>query len=526
MSLISKYVREDRHYSVAQINELFGFDADHYKTDEEAEKHCRAFIKELRSRNILKSIKENNDEDEEIADIEFADYYEENLTNLKNKYKFSFVGIAIYRDAIIYSYPKYIGPLDDLPERLPKKELAQVIRVIEKYSRDKKRKPEISNVDLFTDIEDGSKVNILSVMLYLLEDYAANGPYLNDELIIETNGPGEIIWQKTVDETDPVFQNGRPYYVELFTRRNVSNDNDYFTRLHEYAVTQCSKEMEKIGLTDFFSLPVADISDDEEDVFGDKEYICNMIDAALATTFDDRKITVLKALKAYFNSCKVLTGTNELQLIGTRSFNLIWEEVCGEVFRNQKDEELKETFVPKPNQNILDAIKDKKQPTLIQLIEHPKWVKDQNKKTKSVYAEGTLKPDYLGFNKQENETEYYFYILDAKYYRPIWGQDSIDRQPGIGDITKQYLYRLAYADYLADFNVKKENVKNYFLMPKSDDDHFSNNGFVELEMMKKVPLDLGKIEVRMLNPEIMYDCYLKGEKRQLEDLDNGSLCQI
>ena len=59
-------------------------------------------------------------------------------------------------------------------------------------------------------------------------------------------------------------------------------------------------------------------------------------------------------------------------------------------------------------------------------------------------------------------------------------------------------------------------------MPKSDyDDKYK--GFVELDILKNSPFDLGRIEVRMLNPEVMYDCYLKNIKRDLADLDNGSL---
>ena len=536
MSIISNYVREGWHYSVADIKKMFGFDTEHYKTIEEADRHCRAFLRELRSRNIIKIAEEINQEELEIADIEFADYHEENITNSNNSYQFSFVGIVTYKDIIIYSYPKYIGPQNRLPDSIPKEHLAQVIRVIEKYSREK-HKQDIRNIDLFTDLDENGRVSLLSVMLFLLEDYAANGPYLNDELIIETNGAGEILWQKTVDETDPIFQNSRPCYVELFTRRNVSNDNDYYTRLHEYVVTRCSAEMETIGLTDFFSLPVAEISDDEEDMFGDKEYICNMLDAAIALTFDDRKLTVLKALKAYFNSEKILTGTNELQLIGTRSFNLIWEEVCGRVFNSQKDTKL-HSVVPKPNDNFIKQIKDilnnntkvePKEPTLVQLIKRPRWVKKESGEDKKAFPK-TFNPDYLGFSKNQSDpqSEYYFYILDAKYYRPIWKynleRDSyeIEKQPGVEDVAKQYLYRLAYADDLVNFKVKKENVKNYFLMPKSDcDDNYE--GFVELDILKNFPFDLGRIEVRMLNPEVMYDCYLKNTTRDLSDLDNGTL---
>ena len=38
-------------------------------------------------------------------------------------------------------------------------------------------------------------------MLFLLQDYYENGIYTNDINIIETNGNGEILWDKTINET-------------------------------------------------------------------------------------------------------------------------------------------------------------------------------------------------------------------------------------------------------------------------------------------------------------------------------------
>lgn len=92
----------------------------------------------------------------------------------------------------------------------------------------------------------------------------------------------------------------------------------------------------KTSLTNFFSLPSVYVSDEDESAFGDEEQILNVLESTISQTFDDRKLSVLTALKLYFNSGKVLLGENELQLIGTRSFETIWEEVCAKVFTSQK----------------------------------------------------------------------------------------------------------------------------------------------------------------------------------------------
>ena len=39
---------------------------------------------------------------------------------------------------------------------------------------------------------------------------------------------GEILWDKTINETFAIIQNNKPYYVELQTKNTIDNDYDYF----------------------------------------------------------------------------------------------------------------------------------------------------------------------------------------------------------------------------------------------------------------------------------------------------------
>lgn len=513
MRIISAYVREDWYYSVESLKTLFSFTKENYQTEEAAKRDLQLFIKDLLSRNVLKIRKANIAEDE--VDIEFYNYTDDDLIFTENKYKFAFVGIIICRSRIIYAYPKYIGKPNKLPTVKPVKELAQVIRVIEKYSKEKS-KQEVRNINLFVDEEDTGKINTLSVMLFLLEDYTANGPYENDETIIEINGNGSVLWQKTVDETYPFIKDNRPYYTELYTCRDICDEDDYFKRLHEYVVTRCSHEIEIAGLTSFFSLPIAEISDDEENAFGEPEYIVSLLETAIATTYDDRKLSVLKAMKAYFNSSKILVGDTELQLIGTRSFNLIWEEVCAKVYSSQKgDSRTRHPNVneiePRIDYTLINKAFDKKPPTLVELIKQPIW-KRYSKESKGIPKE-TFNPDYLRFEMGKTRDKYIFYILDAKYYCPVWTNESIQGQPGVEDVAKQYLYFLAYKEVLEKYNVTE--VKNYFLMPKRKDD-VELPGYVKMDILKD--LGLGIVEVRMLHPEFLFENYLNNKQLNLSDL--------
>lgn len=512
MSILSAYVRENWSYSVDDLRSLFSFNTTIYETDDDADKDLKKYIKELLSRNILKEEKQSSVKE---ADIEFENYDDTDLTRSNKQYKFKFVGMVICQSRIAYIYPKYIGESNRLPDHEPKTEMAQVIQVIEKYSREK-AKQDIHEINLFAEENDNGKINTLSVMLYILEDYTANGAFENEETIIEVNGNNDILWQKTIDETYPIIADNRPFYTKMYTRRNISDDMDYFKRLHEYVVTKCSYEVDAAGLTDFFSLPYADISDDEEETFGDTGYILDKLDMAVSETFDDRKLSVLKALRLYFKSSKILLGDTEIQLIGTRSFNLIWEEVCARVFQSQKGD--KRTRHPNVTeiQPLIDYTEInknfiKKPPLLAELIKQPVWKK--YKKDTPGIPKDTFNPDFLRFEEKAAGDNYIFYILDAKYYCPVWTDTSILGQPGVEDIAKQYLYHLAYKEILDQYRVTE--VKNYFLMPKRDSDP-ELPGFVKLDILKD--LGLGVIEIRMIPPVLMFDHYLKNGHMNLTEL--------
>ena len=44
-------------------------------------------------------------------------------------------------------------------------------------------------------------------------------------------------------------------------------------------------------------------------------------------------------------------------------------------------------------------------------------------------------------------------IYDAKYYKIRLDDKGVDKQPGVGDVTKQYLYELAYKDFAKENNL-------------------------------------------------------------------------
>lgn len=101
-------------------------------------------------------------------------------------YVFTFVGVITIEGRVLKCYPKYL-----LDTTAPKTELKQVLKVLEKYNS----KEQI--IRMYNDTSDSSAFNMLAVMLFLLQDYFEYGAYTNTQDIIESNGAGDILWDKT-----------------------------------------------------------------------------------------------------------------------------------------------------------------------------------------------------------------------------------------------------------------------------------------------------------------------------------------
>ena len=76
--------------------------------------------------------------------------------------------------------------------------------------------------------------------------------------IVETNGTGEILWDRTINETFSYISNNRPYYTELQTKKRTSDEYDFIRRLHACVLTKFSKELEESDLPELFNIVAVD----------------------------------------------------------------------------------------------------------------------------------------------------------------------------------------------------------------------------------------------------------------------------
>ena len=126
-----------------------------------------------------------------------------------SNYFFEFVGVIILDTALLFVLPKYVCQTDK------KKVAKQLLLLFNEYSKKENLEPEeIEGLGTFDGVQT---YNELSAIMFLMEDYFANGLYTNDKSVYVLGGHNAIDWPKTMDEVEPFIDNGSPVYLEYYT---------------------------------------------------------------------------------------------------------------------------------------------------------------------------------------------------------------------------------------------------------------------------------------------------------------------
>lgn len=489
MSFVSRYVREQRRYTKNELRALFQFN----------EAEVTRFIQRLKSYGIMKAVKSTTRQAElsELTeeDLEITD---ENTDSADCFYVFTYVGVLTVGDRILKCYPKYIAA-DPEPEAA----LKQVLKVLQRYNNSKEQIINLYNGDGQT-----NSFNLLAVMLFLLEDYHQYGLYTNSEDMVELNGEGSILWEQTIDKGFAILKNNRPYYVDIYTQRSVDDEQDFILRLHKAVLEECSRQLENAGLLNLFDLVPTDVAAERLFDLGDEDYILYKIQSELNVQFNTHKQTILKTLYAFIAHQRTLSENYGISMFGTTHFEWVWETVCAQVFGNKLGTQLRNLPLPAPVTapfHPTDRLSD--------IIGKPRWEGCREDGTTFHHSAGeTLIPDLI--NLYQRDGAYTFVIFDAKYYCIQLEEDKALRNyPGVGDVAKQYLYQLAYKDFLASQGI--ENIRNCFLMP-TEKPEVIPLGAASMGMLDN--LGLQQIQIRQLPASEMFHCYLERVERPLEYL--------
>ena len=491
--MLARFVQEQKRYTQSELGEIFCL---HQNENIKLIKRLKevGVLKVLRKNDIQKDLTDLSDTDLVLSDVLTFDN--------ENYYVFKFVGVIMVHGVVIKCYPKYIESTTE-----PTDQLKQILKVISKYN-DKKQ---IFN--MYNDEGGVSNFNLLSVMVTLINDYYEYGLYDNSVDVIETNGSEDILWDKTVNEAFTLISNNRPFYPDLFTRSTATDEYDYIRRLHAAILSKCSKELYVSGLLELFDLMPIRLSDEDIDDFGDQEYILYQIAKEINNQYISHKQLLLKLLYAYIFHNSAFTNEDHFSLYGTSSFELVWQETCSIVLNNQLYNPIRRLDLPN---GLRGEYKDKQNNTLISLIEKPMWYRLKQDGTYCEPKESikTLEPDVI--TVYNNGDDYVFWIFDAKYYKLQLEEDKpLVGYPGIESITKQYLYHLAYDDFLKTQGIS--TVRNCFVFPKEMEAVVRDLGYVKLDFMQNVALQ--NIRIIMFSPQWLYEHYLKNIRMDLSMLE-------
>ena len=412
--------------------------------------------------------------------LEYLENDEENLKKLKvqniiqknkNDYKFHYVGVIAMDNLVLNVYPKYIRNENNIEE-----DFKEILKVINKYNKLH------DDFDYQNDDLEDISIYILSLMLFFIEDYYENGVYHNIKNILETNGNGEINWDRTINNTFPVLIDNKPFYVELQTNNKVDNLFNYFRLLHEYIITESSNKLSDAGLIEILDLTPVYLSDKILEDFGNPDYILNRINMELNIEYNTHKRKLLKSMHAFLSLMDHLSNEKSLTVYGTTDYEYVWEEMCSKVFDSKLD------------QKLVDLnLNDETNKTLRTYINKPVWYIDGGK-----FPKKTLRPDLITIHDD------IFMIFDAKYYYFTIDDGNLKHQPELESITKQYLYELVYKKLISD-NFK---VKNAFLFPKYNG-NIAKKGKVVLDIWGD--LDLQDIDVIRIPADKLNKYYLDNE---------------
>lgn len=522
--IASAFFRENKFYNLPDFSKRL-------KIDEE---HAQKVISHLRAANIIKPTSRRALDMDELQS-EAIILEETFFSNSENGFTFCFVGIAYTESCVLKCFPKYFE--NDADEKSFGENSAnilhfkKVLKAIQKYKSEN-----VENLTLYYDSEKKENFNRLAMELFLLEDYFANGIYTNEREIIETNGEGQIDWNRTIGEAFAFIKNARPYYVDLQTVEFRDNSQDFFRLLHECVLTKCSHELQVAGILDLFDIAPVQLSAKPVSDFGDIDYIKYRLEAEIKSQFITKKKNLLRAMYIFLSETETVKVESDFSFYGTNAFDMVWEKACSAIFCDMKNEQI--TNLELHGIVRFKNYKLKRNGTLKTLIEKAKWefpkdIIDENEPSKATASleshesldsikqletSKTLKPDIISIR------DGIFYILDGKYYVPHYNENTISNQPGIQDVVKQFAYHKAFHQFLQISSLEK--VANAFLLPQTfprankNDENIKYIGNVKLNLMQTFALEtLCPISLIELNPDFVFENYLQG-KRISDELKN------
>ncbi len=416
-----------------------------------------------------------------------------------DSFTFKFIGLFDFIDddtrtnLTLFFLPKFIG-IENLGTGLESARNS-VLLAVDRYNRELNRLGEMAE-------ELERHESLLELAVRVLRDYLENGVYTKQQRELEHNGQGEIDWETTIDQYQPVFLKGqdgrrRPIYMDTATELANSDEDHYITRLHQCLVTTWGRKLEELGLSTVLRVNVPLLSEDDLVHFGAKEYQLDQIRKEMAVQFVTKSRHTLSLMKELIERMSESQSTNDLCLsFGMNGAEHLWEKACAEVLGSELEEPINKCGL-----EWTDGV------TFSKYMPRPIWAQilggSDPKEDENPCEQSGWRLDFIRtWHETEKGSVTKLVILDAKYYDFTWDDnDKIQGSlPGIGDIAKQIFYQFAFKN-LIDSQSTKPAIVNAFLfpeddvskrLPKDENDRLAASEIVQLVWKKDRTIDRAK----------------------------------
>lgn len=324
----------------------------------------------------------------------------------------TFVGIKCHGDGFSVHFPLGFSLTQEENDKAVRKDILLLIEVLAAHC---KRQDAEGN---FLADEQTNTDSPLYAYIYIIRDFVARGYYKEGIVEYASSKRGKINWNRTIKQKKPVIQDTDVFYLDFITKKNVINENDLITLIHQYCVYT---SFIKIGWL------FTDYKPPKPAIPFHRQWFSSALMAKLNNTFNDNN----KAL--FQNMLKIVREEPDKGLectdysYGTYSFEHTWEHMIDTVFGIVD----KDRYFPRTQWNLV--------------------------RNNQLYDSTKLEPDTIMLYKDN------IYVLDAKYYRYGWTKHAGDL-PKSESINKQITYA-EYIDQQEELKSNNTELYNAFIMP-------------------------------------------------------------
>lgn len=404
-----------------------------------------------------------------------------------DRFYYNFCGVVAFKEFVFLIGPKYLQKtgFDD-------EHFSLVLKVLKKDN------------DTFGQLSAPNRLlnsgeSRSALLLAIVDAYIEHGLLSRAHHYPAVNGNGLVSWPRTIDRCEPVFQHGRPIYVDVVTQQSTIVTDNLVSDVHRAAVAECFEIIDNSYIGEIVGVDDRIYDAPRLSILGSQEYLISVLNQALATEFVTWKQEVIGLLIRYLNQRDLDAFDASIFLLGTNAFHMVWERVCKKVIGDHLAIQL-----PAEVDGQRFNSSNEKPRKLFDEIPKPHWNLACGEE---ILGADSLIPDTVKIGAFD-DIGTYLLIVDAKYYTPVFGS-SVIGAPGIESITKQFLYQRAFSKFVLQNQI--ERVANVFVSPSHSLD-LERPAEILIPSLFDEPSPMqSKIGQWMLPAKYVFESYLSGD---------------